>query len=151
MKVLVFRVGEVRLALMSSEVRELVHLPALTAVPGTPRAVLGYFRTATEVVPVVRLDRLLRLPEQSIVRNSPIIIMRRDPPLALLVEHLEDVVEVEPANMAPLDYEDSLYGCAAATLPDNVSLLSGARLLSFEEERRLEGLQELARERMAEL
>lgn len=151
MKVVLFRVGETRLALMSSEVRELLHLPSLTAVPGTPRAVLGYFRAGRDVLPVVRLDRLLRLPEQTIERNSPLIVLRREPALALLVEQVEDVIEVEPADMAPLAYEDSLYGCAAATLSQGASLLSGARLLTLDEERRLDELRALAEERMADL
>jgi len=154
MKVVLFRVGESRLALMTSEVREVLHLPALTAVPGTPPGVLGYYRAGRDVVPVVRLDRLLGLPEQPIRRNSPLVVLRREPILALLVEEVQDVVEVEPRALGPLAYEESLYGCAAATLnlgEGPASLLSGARLLSLDEERRLDELQVLARERMAAL
>lgn len=154
MEVLLFNAGGCRLGLVCSEIAQLIHLPALTLVPETPRAILGFFRLGENVVPVLRPDVLMGLNPLRIRRSSPLIILRQQPTLALLVDELEEVVSVQPTELAPLDYADSLHGCAAASLSTaagRACLLSAARLLGFEESQRIHELQTRAEERLASL
>lgn len=54
-----FRVGELRLAVASSEVREVIRLAPLTPLPRTPAYVMGVMGHRGEVLPVLDLLRLL--------------------------------------------------------------------------------------------
>jgi purine-binding chemotaxis protein CheW len=67
---LLLPVGEDLYAVETSQVREVVAAPELTALPTAPRSVLGVFNLRGEIVPVFDLANLLGLgttPEHSFV------------------------------------------------------------------------------------
>ena len=73
-------------AIPSANVREVLFMPALARPPGLPAILEGILNLGGVAVPVVKLDRLFGLPERVAGLYTPIIVLRSQNPLALLVD-----------------------------------------------------------------
>ncbi len=152
---LLFTIAHLRCALRHDDVREVVALPALDRPPATPRAVAGILNLAGTAVPVVRLDRLLNLPDSPPGAYQSVILLRQaDPPLGLLVDRATDVATFPDEAAIPVDGDQSFNGCVTAQASHDgstVHLLSATRLLEVRERQVLAEFQALQQHRLDEL
>lgn len=137
------------LALPAEVVTRFLPVPTLDRPPAAPPVVAGVFRWQGRVVPVLRLDRLLGLPESSIGVYSTLLLLERDDgPLALATDRAQSIVAAEPREIAEgLSFE----GCALALIDHaggTATVLDPARLLTLSEERLLEDFRSFAEERL---
>lgn len=155
-KWVVFDVGSERCAFPSPAIQEILPLPWLSRPPGLPPLMEGFFSLGGEVVPVVRLTRLLGLADVDSGVYTPLIVVRgQKGPLALLVDRVRDVRGLAEGTPAPVGEDQSFNGCIEAeVLIDDgvVHLLSPERLLLEEEARRIASLRdvEVKRRRLLE-
>jgi purine-binding chemotaxis protein CheW len=114
----------------------------------------GFFRYRGEVMPVLRLDRLLGLPRGGDHIYSHLLLLKgHGQPFALLAERVHDMVTVREGDTLPADPALSFNGCAVAVLPlasRAVTVLAADRLLTETEARLLAGLRAVGEERLAE-
>ena len=151
---LVFRVADQRLALPAEDVEKIVHYPRLLPLPFLPRALAGFLDVAGDAVPVVRLDRLLALPEEDLHLYSPLLLLKARPAVALAVHGVIRVLAATPDTRLRVESTRSLNGCVDAGIeaPEGVVyVLSRARLLAEEECQRLAALQAHAQRRLEDL
>lgn len=100
--VLVFLLAGERYAFPLNVVREVCRIRAITPLPGLPAAVLGATGLRGEVLPVLDLRRILRLPEEPIGPESRLLVVRHETTTAaLLVDQVEDIAELPPAAIEP--------------------------------------------------
>lgn len=123
--------------------------------PGMPAALEGILNLAGTAVPVLRLDRLLRLPLVTLGLYSMLIILRgiSNGPVALLVDRVNGIVAVPGGALVRISGEDSFNGCAEWTVAGQeqpVHVLSPERLLLEKERESLSEFQLVAQERLAE-
>jgi chemotaxis signal transduction protein len=117
-RVLVFRLGQARLALPLKAVREVVELPELLSkVPRAPAALLGIMNLRGRVVAVVDLAQALPaslLPPASAAASVPapgssriLLLERRRREMGLLVHEVEGIAEqsADEGGLAVLDAE----------------------------------------------
>lgn len=98
---LTFNVGEQRMALPASMVREIAPLPRITRVPHAPDALLGVVNMRGTVVPVLAVSRLLGMADSSARR---LIVVDVDGPVGLAVSSVSQVVEKsESASLQQLN------------------------------------------------
>lgn len=152
---LVFRLQGLLTAFPADTVERVVPMAELLRPPGLPEALEGVLNLGGGAVPVVSLERLLRLPLQSPGLYSMLVILRlqAEGRIAVLVDRATGIVQASPASLRPLDPEDSFNGCAEAIVDvgaEAVHLLSPARLLLAKEREILAGFRDTAERRLGE-
>jgi purine-binding chemotaxis protein CheW len=104
--VVTFQAGYQRYALPLAEIVEVVQLPALVMVAGSPPSLCGLLNLRGSYVPV--LDTRALVGEQPACDlNSRIVIAGRgEPELGLLVDQVFEVAAVDPQQCSTLDGAD---------------------------------------------
>lgn len=141
------------MALPVEAVAEVVPIADLGRPPHLPEVVEGILNLAGTAVPVLRLDRLLGLPDGQYGLYSSILVMKGKTPCALLVEHVDGVFAAAEVVVLPVAGERSFNGCIIAQLERAgtiLHLLAAERLLLEEERRRLAVFTEREQLRLAE-
>lgn len=163
LRLVVFAVGDVRCALPSLVVRELLPLPRLWRPPGMPRPLEGFMNLGGEAVPVVALDRLFGIrtapteeAEKLLYRHAILVAgghAASAGQVALLVDRALDVVWVPRDRLRPVERSDTLNGCVEAEVEFGdgfVHLLDADRILLEQERAALAELGQAAQDRLAE-
>lgn len=150
---LIVRVSGRDCALPLIFVQEVVPVAALLKPPTMPRALEGFLNLAGVMHPVIRLDRVLGLPEFSLGLYTPILVLKGFPrPLAFLAESAVRVVNLPAGALHPMPSGESWNGCVRAEFSWNdapVALLDPAKLVLLEEESTLRDFNFLAADRTA--
>lgn len=127
----------------------------LLRIPTASPLLEGMLNLSGRLVPVLRLDLLLNLPEIPVGLYTPLILLkgveRGQPGLAFLVERVSSVAHQCP--VLPVDGESSLNGCVRSAVDvagEIVPLLAPGRLLLQEERQRIAELTEIAQTRLSE-
>jgi purine-binding chemotaxis protein CheW len=153
--IVIFRLGGEPFALSVADVREVVPYAWLAQPPRMPSFVQGVLNLGGVAVPVLRLDRLLGLPDGEYGLGASILIMKTAAqPLGLLVEHVDDVRSSADFQVLPVEETRSLQGCVIGQVhgaPGDIPLVSWQKLLLAEEQLRLAQFQDNAQRRLAEL
>lgn len=128
-----FRLSGRLFALPLGVVREVALFCALERPPSCPPVLEGLLNLGGEAVPVLRLDRLLKLAEMTPGVGSR-LLLARDPKglIALLVDEVLGMEEPEANQILPVAAADTFNGCIAAQLQrgtETFSLLNLERLL----------------------
>jgi purine-binding chemotaxis protein CheW len=152
---LVFAVGQQLAALPLENVDRIAPMAQLACPPGLPSTLEGILNLAGTAVPVLRLDRLLRLPVQETGLYSMLIVLKGlgTGPLALLVERTTEVRSVSSGELLPLDRAHSFNACAEASFilrGQTVPLLSPGRILLEKETHALSEFRTFAQRRIGE-
>jgi purine-binding chemotaxis protein CheW len=152
---LVFSVGGQMTALPLESVERIAPMAQLACPPGMPSPLEGILNLGGTAVPVLRLDRLLRLPVQDAGLYSMLIIMKSsgDGRFALLVERTSEILSIHPSELFPVDQEDSFNACVEASFilrGQPIPLLSPQRILLEKETETLSEFQTLAQQRIKE-
>jgi purine-binding chemotaxis protein CheW len=152
---LVFSVGQQLAALPLENVDRIAPMAQLGRPPGLPSPLEGILNLGGVAVPVLRLDRLLRLPVHETGLYSMLIILKglEDGAFALLVERTSEVRSISPAELVAVDRADSFNACAEASFilrGQNVPLLSPRRILLEKETQALSEFRTLAQRRIEE-
>jgi purine-binding chemotaxis protein CheW len=122
---LILRIGDTRLALPMTAVREVLPMLPIDAAPGLPRPLLGFVTLQDRPVPVLAPELLLDPAARvgTIALFAHLVRLRDD--LCLLVDRAEDVAH---GAVAPLSPDHSLNAAIIGelTLPDG----SGAHVVA---------------------
>jgi purine-binding chemotaxis protein CheW len=136
-------------------VREIVPMARLSSPPGMPTGLAGFLDLRGTAIPIVRLDRLLDLPEQQAGLHTPLIVLRGAlAPIGILVDSVRGIVPVIPAQILDIAEDRTFEGCATATIEldgDVIHLLSPAALLKGNEDRMLADYSDMTRARLLHL
>jgi purine-binding chemotaxis protein CheW len=117
-----FRVGQQWYGVDADAVIEVLHLVALTELPGAATDVLGLLTLRDQVLPVVDLRMRFELPDAPLTLQTPIIALQTEHgPLAIVVDDADDVVEL--TQMVDDEGIESPYISGAAPLDDGLLLL----------------------------
>ncbi len=148
---LVFRLADLSAAVPLENVQRIVSMAQLACPPASPSALQGFINLAGTAVAVLRLDRLLQLPEQRLGLYSMLIILRgiSDCQTAMLVDRVSEIVSVSGNKFLPVSREYSFNACAEAAIlvrGEMIHLLSPGRIL-LEMERRSLGEFQTAEQR----
>lgn len=110
---LLFRTGPLDLALPIADVREVLACPELTQGPVQPRFIAGFFSLDGQVALVLRLDRVLGLPDSPEDLYAPLLHLAGPGPARLLLVDRADAV-VPVTNAVTAAPGESFNGCVIA-------------------------------------
>lgn len=150
---LVFRLAGQLGALPLESVERIAPMAELARPPGLPYLLEGILNMAGRAVPVLRLDRLLELPEQVPGLYSMLILLKSvsDCRIAILVDRVTEVVSVPASALLPVGPEDSFNACAEAAVRvrgEIVHLMSPERILLEQERETLSDFQAMSKRRL---
>jgi purine-binding chemotaxis protein CheW len=103
-KLVVFRLDELRIALLLTAVERIVCAVEVTPLPGAPAVVHGAIDMQGRILPVLNLRRRFRLPEREIGPTEQFLIAstaRRA--VALVMDEAQGVIEVEQSAVIGAD------------------------------------------------
>lgn len=110
--VLTFRTHGQVYALPVTAVHQLIEMVAITPIPEAPPAIQGVINVHGDIVPVIDLRLRLGLPFKPYQLRTPIILMQANGrALALVVDEVDTVIEVDPAD---IQTSDGVFDFAAA-------------------------------------
>jgi len=152
---LVFGIADRLCALPLEDVQEIVLMSWLSRPPGMPSILEGLLNLRGTAVPVISLGRMFRLPEKPVELYSSLVILRgHDHLLALLVDHVSQVLSVSVETLMPVRGEHSFNNCTQAEVAMAgrvVHVLSPERLLIEKEQQCLREFQGIEQQRLQEL
>jgi chemotaxis signal transduction protein len=130
----VFYLGEKLAALPLESVEKIVPMADLARPPGLPAPLEGILNLAGASVPVLRLDRLLQLPERRPGLYSMLVLLKggSGKQVALLVDRVSEILHLRNEQVLPVSEEDSFNACVEATINmrgNVVHVLSPSRIL----------------------
>lgn len=110
--IVTFRLGSYLLGLPLEAVREIAPYCELSRPPVRPAVLEGILNLAGDAVPVVRLDRLLLLPEGTPHAGSRLLIVAdAEERMALLVDEVQEILELEAGQLLPLSGNHTFNAC----------------------------------------
>lgn len=122
--------------------------------PNRPPMLDGLLALPDGDLPVLRLSRVLGLPDSPPTAASAILRLRGERPRGLLVDRAVGLERVPPDGLRPVEPGSSFADAAVAGLTvggEPCLLLDPARLLLREEEARLDAFRALAERRLRDL
>jgi purine-binding chemotaxis protein CheW len=151
-----FRLGSEFLAVNASVVQEITFMARLSTPSGLPPMIAGFLNLAGRPIPVIRLDRLLSLPESKPGLYSQILILRDGvgPPVGWMVDGVTHIVPVRQEEVLPVPENHCFRDCAKGIFTVNdtsVSILAPDRVLLEKERRCMLDFQAREQERLSEL
>jgi purine-binding chemotaxis protein CheW len=149
-----FEVDDVVFAVPRDAVEEVLPLPLLSRPPGAPAAVGGLFDVGGELLIAVHLDRVLGLAAAEPGLYAHMIrLAGDDASIALVVDRVRRVVEVTPADVRPVEAEETFRGCVVGEFHADdgqlIHVLSSERVLNERERQRLADYRKLEESRRA--
>jgi purine-binding chemotaxis protein CheW len=154
-KYVVVQVADHAYALPIASVREIVLRAELSEPPAAPSLLAGFLDVGGQLIGVVSLRRLWSLGERTPELYTPLVILKAPSArVALEVDAVERIVDVEPGDILPVDDGSSFNDCAAAIARiggATVVLLSPERLLAEQENARIAELAQIEQRRLNEL
>jgi purine-binding chemotaxis protein CheW len=152
---LVFHSSGLNCAFPLQAVREIVPMASLSTPPGLPSGLEGFLDLRGTAIPIVRLDRLFRLPEQQPGLYTPMIILRGvQGPIGILVDRVRGIVAMPSTQLVDIPEDRTFHGCASASVEldgELIHLLAPAALLSANEDRLLADHGAMAQARLLHL
>ena len=152
--IVTFQIGSQLFALSSSDVAEILPLPALSAPSPLPGVIAGFIDLGKDVASVLKLDRLLDIDGAPPNLYSHLLrLSDANGKLALLVDRVLAVRPVSSSDMRPIAGEETFRGCVLAQFSDGdrpVHLLSPKALLSNFERDRIQSFHDAEARRRAE-
>ncbi len=131
----VFRAGQVTFGADIRDVREIIRLDGVVAMPGANRDVEGITRVRGEVLPLLSLRSLTGLPPGARDEATRVLVLDRRPPLGLIVDLVDEVRAIPGTAIEPVPpitgcaRGDSLYR-GIAKLPDRMIILMDLKKIS---------------------
>ncbi|HIQ38469.1 MAG TPA: purine-binding chemotaxis protein CheW [Methanothermococcus okinawensis] len=115
-KMVVFRLGPNEYALKVDEVREVLKLQDITALPNSPDYVIGVTNIRGEITPIIDLRKKLNIPghyEEDRERDKEMLVMVVEidgVPVGILVDGVSDVIQIPKENIEKVDGVGSNMG-----------------------------------------
>jgi purine-binding chemotaxis protein CheW len=150
---LVFRLAGQLAALPLESVERIAPMAQLSRPPGLPYVLEGILNLAGRAVPVLRLDRLLELPQQPLGLYSMLILLKgvSNGRIAIVVDRVSEILPLPESAFLPVGKDDSFNACAEAAVSlrgEIVNVLSPARILLEKERKALSEFQAMAQRRL---
>lgn len=133
-----FQVSEKPLAIKSTDVQEILAMPALVQSPGAPEIFAGFLNLGGKIISCIRLDVLFGLPKDEIGANSRLIITKEvgAQQIALVADRVNEVVEAETGQIHCSEEGSTLNNCSTEDLQkgdQTIPILNVGNLLLKEE------------------
>lgn len=131
-------VGRERYAMALTDAVEILDLPAATPVPGAPALMEGLAMVRDDVLPVLSLAALLRVPAAADSRRNVVVLQREGRRYGLRVDGLDGIRQLREEQLRRIDDNGCDVSGVLASADGLLGLLTPARLL---DDTRLRALQ----------
>lgn len=135
--ILTFRLEGQTYGLPITAVNQIIELVAITRIPQVPPGVQGVINVHGSIVPVIDLRQRFNLQSVPYHLHTPLVLVDvGDSALALVVDEVKEVVEMEQTTMPDPDAADLIIGTVNVDR-QLVPLVNVKQILSSEEQKQL--------------
>lgn len=96
-----FYLDDIYLGVDVLQVREVLVRQEMTPVPRSPDSVLGLINLRGQIVTAVDLRTRMGMPRRETDDPMNLVIRTSEGPVSLLVDHVDDIISVEPGSLEP--------------------------------------------------
>lgn len=116
----IYKIDEIRYAIPLHLVKMVIRVVEITPIPQSSEHIMGVINYYGEILPVVNLRKIIKLPEREISLSDQILIVRTESrTIGLLVDEvltvekflIEDIIKPERVLKKDEYFENSLQGC----------------------------------------
>lgn len=155
-RLVVFQLGSVACAVELDAVQEITLMARLSNPGVLPSVLAGFLNLGLRAIPVIRLHRLLGVPEPTPGLYAQILIFRETHGLSVgwIVDRVTQIIATPRADIMPVPENQCFKDCAAGTfnLNDaNVTILAPDRVLLEKERQSICEFAEIEQARLREL
>jgi len=152
----IFHLGDELLAVEARAVQEIALMARLSKPNGLPALIAGFLNLAQRPIPILRLDRLLSLPEQKLGLYTQILILRDTTGASVgwIVDRVDQITPVRQEDILPVPKNHCFRDCAKGVITRNdtsISILAPDRVLLEQERRCILDFQAREQDRLREL
>jgi len=135
LQVVAYRAGGTEFGADIRDVREIIKLDSLTAIPGASMHVEGVINVRGEVMPLMSLRSLTGIPTVAHDKETRVLILDRKPPLGLIVDTVGEVKTIPHGSVEPMPAVTGIAGNGSlymgiAKLPDRMIILMDLKKIS---------------------
>ena len=127
-------------ALPLKKVLRVIAIPRLEKPPGLPALFEGLLNLSGEIIPVIKITQLFGMADLKINLYTQILVINAPGgKCALLIDHVEGLIQVLPQNKLKVEAGHSFQGCIESLLqlPDRQVALLNIESLLMERDREL--------------
>lgn len=153
LRMLSFRLGDENYCVDIEQVREVVRLKEITAVPNTPEYVLGVVNLRGEIISLIDMRHFLGLESRGVTDESRILLTDvvaegsgsfRSEKVGILFDRINGVMDIEPKAIQPplatIEGKRAEFTRGQVDMGDSINiLLDLTRVMDCEEIRMLKG------------
>ena len=152
----IFYVSAELFAVDASAVKEITLMARLSTPSGLPAVIAGFLNIAQRPIPIIRLHRLLGIPEPTLGLYTQILILRDGARASVgwIVDRVVQVIRLPQQEVLPVPENHCFQNCATGLFAANdtsVSILAPDRVLLEQERRCMLDFQAMEQERLREL
>lgn len=135
LQVVAYHAGGTEFGADIRDVREIIKLDSLTAIPGASMHVEGVINVRGEVVPLMSLRSLTGIQTVAHDKETRVLILDRKPPLGLIVDTVGEVKTIPHGLVEPMPSVTGIAGNGSlymgiAKLPDRMIILMDLKKIS---------------------
>jgi chemotaxis protein CheC len=139
LQAVVFQAGGTVFGADIRDVREIMMLNSITAIPGAPEHMEGVINVRGEVVPLLSLRSMTGSPQSGHDRETRVLILDCHPPLGLIVDMVGEVKSIPGTALEPMPSIANATGIESlykgiAKLPDRMIILMDLKKISVSAE-----------------
>lgn len=152
----ILRVGSESLAVETRAIQEITLMARLSTPAGLPTVLAGFLNVAERAIPVIRLHRLLHLPEPIYGLYTQIVILRNadESLVGWIVDRVAHVVTVPEAEIMAVPANHAFNDCTTGVFTYEgtpVSIVAPGRVLLEKERQCIDQFRAMEQERLREL
>jgi purine-binding chemotaxis protein CheW len=120
-------------AFETKNISEVLHIKAITRVPGTPDTIEGVINLRGSIVPVINTRELFSVGTKGLTEQNRLIILSgKEIDLGIICDSINGIITTDLSNIAPVpaNLTKSLESYAKGVIQNNTLLLDSVKILT---------------------
>ncbi|MGM9974018.1 MAG: chemotaxis protein CheW [Clostridiaceae bacterium] len=99
MQIVIFNVNDEQFAIEANHVEGINEILNITKVPKSPDYVLGLINLRGNIITILDIHKLLKMPKDNYSENNIVIVNVMNEVIGIVVDQVDEVIEIETLNI----------------------------------------------------
>ena len=99
MQIVIFNVNDEQFAIEANQVEGINEIINITKVPKSPDYVLGLINLRGNIITILDIHKLLKMPKDNYSENNIVIVNVMNEVIGIVVDQVDEVIEIETLNI----------------------------------------------------
>lgn len=107
MQIVIFNVNDEQFAIEANDVEGINEILNITKVPKSPDYVLGLINLRGNIITILDIHKLLKMPKNNSADNNIVIVNVKNEVIGIVVDQVDEVIEIEALNIKTNELQES--------------------------------------------